>query len=126
MQNSALSSSAASRADSAWPRPATARHIILLGTGCSPTAPAAENELAQRLCRDGHDHILGIDLEEDENRREVLRKGMNFVPNTVEEFHDQRLIYGEHWSKLRALKARYDPNGRLKGPIGMGTIEVNA
>ena len=76
---------------------------------------------------EGYDHILEHDKVGE----------TDFVPNTIEDFHDTKKvieeffsseshlrivtdhiqIFGEHYARLLELKRRYDPGNKLKGPI---------
>ncbi|RDW63189.1 FAD-binding oxidoreductase [Aspergillus mulundensis] len=89
----------------AWPRPRTGKHILLLGTGCPGDAGSEEEELARELAVDAPRHVLPRDQE------------AWVLPSAVEEFHDVRKIYGPHFERLRGLRRRYDPRGRFKGLI---------
>ena len=77
--------SSLTRASTAWPHPLGARHILLLGTGCRPDASESENKLARKLIMEGYDYIF-------ENRKIAET---DFVPNTIEDFHDTKKVRNE-------------------------------
>ena len=79
---------------------------------------------------EGHDFIFEKQKLDDEN----------FVPNTIEDFHDTKKarqsfplelnlhtktndmqIFGEHYERLCELKSKYDPGNKPKGPINVET-----
>lgn len=94
------------RASSAWPRPVGFKHMLLLGTGCDGEGTQEERDEAKRLIKDvAPRQILG----------EKGAKEMIVIPNGVEGFHDHAKMYGEHWPRLRQIKAKYDPDNRLGG-----------
>lgn len=77
-----FNSSSLSRASTAWPHPKGARHILLLGTGCSPDADESENEKARELIKRGYDNIF----------KDYEIAELDFVPNTIEDFHDKEKV----------------------------------
>ncbi|KAL9070533.1 MAG: hypothetical protein Q9161_004830 [Pseudevernia consocians] len=44
---------------------------------------------------------------------------MDYLPNTIEDFHDTKKIFGDHYGRLQELKRKYDPGNKLKGPINL-------
>lgn len=94
------------RNSSAWPRPVGFKHMLLLGAGCDPNSDPELNEKVKEYIINGP--------------KVILHKPMNvatIMPNGIEDFHDVEKIYGDHYSKLRDIKTRVDPQNRLKGRI---------
>ena len=81
-EQTTFNSSSLSRSSTAWPHPKGARHILLLGTGCRPDADDSEHQLARKLIMEGYDFIFEHHKIDDSD----------FVPNTVEDFHDMKKV----------------------------------
>jgi hypothetical protein len=64
------------RTDSAWPRPVGFEHTLLLGAGTSSSASKEEDAIARKMVEEGMKAIFGVD------------KGIDIIPNAVEDFHD--------------------------------------
>ena len=92
------------RTSSAWPRPVGYKHMLLLGTGWGLNGPSGDQAIARKYIVDAHQEIIGTSVEE-----------VVAVPNGLEDFHNVKIVYGEHYSKLRAIKTRVDSRNRLKG-----------
>lgn len=56
------------------------KHVMLLGAGCHPSASAEEDATAQGLVKEGPSRICGE------------QEDINFVPNTIEEFHARKQV----------------------------------
>jgi hypothetical protein len=100
--------------------------MVLLGTGyASDWQARGENEeevrkLAVQKIGMGPKEILGVDVGETGN--EAGEEGLLLVPNGVQEEvrgHRAENIWGRngHLERLRGIKGRYDPGGRLGGHI---------
>ena len=57
--------------------------MLLLGTGCQPDASESEKKLARKLIMEGYDFIF-------ENYKVAE---MDFVPNTIEDFHETKKVF---------------------------------
>jgi hypothetical protein len=68
------------RTASAWPRPAGAKHVVLLGTGTKKGASVEEDAMAKQLCADGAAVVLGEKVKAD------------IMPNAIEDFHDVEAV----------------------------------
>ncbi|KAF2116760.1 cysteine desulfurase [Lophiotrema nucula] len=102
MQKEAFHSSGG-RTSTAWPR-ADGRHILQIGSGS-----LAKNNTPE-IHRKGVDALAecGKAILDDYSVK-------NCLPRDFEEFHDPVQMFGENVDKLREIKKRVDPNGRLQG-----------
>lgn len=108
----------------AWPRPAGAQHVLLLGPGCPFNAGEETENFARDIAIEAPSKIVG-----DTQDAHVL-------PNLVEDFHDVKEVlffpplnlmlifyslllqtWGAHFGRLQGLRRIYDPRNKLKGAI---------
>ncbi|KAK5703397.1 hypothetical protein LTS12_028335, partial [Elasticomyces elasticus] len=89
----------------AWPRPAGAQHILLLGPGCPFNAGEETENFARDVAIKAPSKIVG-DTQD-----------VHVIPNLVEDFHDLKEIWGAHFDRLQGLRRVYDPRNKLKGAI---------
>ena len=94
------------RQSSAWPRPVGYKHMMLLGAGCSPNETKEVSDKAKQYLVEAPEKIFDKSI-----------KDVDVVPNALEDFHDVKKIYGNHYEKLRQVKTRVDPSNRLQGWI---------
>lgn len=92
------------RDSSAWPRPVGFKHTLLLGTGWGLDGAPEDPQLAKKYIVDAHRDIFGKSVED-----------TIVAPNALEDFHNVKTVYGDHFDKLRTIKTRVDPRNRLKG-----------
>lgn len=92
------------RESSAWPRPPKYTHQLLFGTGAEPGADKEVIARARKYIIDAHFQVFGRDVQD-----------LDIVPNGVEDFHNVKRIYGDHYDRLREVKTRVDPHDRLGG-----------
>ncbi|KAB8339093.1 hypothetical protein FH972_022029 [Carpinus fangiana] len=104
---------AGSDAATAWPRFSKGRrHVLQLSTGCAaaPWAQRAENERAAlAILRDAVPRISGVDVH----------PPGDYLPNFMLPSLDAAAVFGANWEKVRRVKGRYDPLGKLYGGIAI-------
>ncbi|KAL2823245.1 hypothetical protein BDW59DRAFT_180716 [Aspergillus cavernicola] len=98
---------AGSVSDSAYPRPAGMKHLLILGTGCPSDAGLDKEKLAHDLAAQATSHILGKDEEP------------HYLPSGQEDFYDPQKIWGPHFPRLQSIRRRYDPRKRFKGAVSV-------
>ncbi|KAH8808708.1 cysteine desulfurase [Xylogone sp. PMI_703] len=92
-------SSAGGLDKTAWPHNEK-RHILQLSTGF-PAHSNSSLELAEKLLMEGPSDIL------------QGYKAADFLPSFFQDFNDLSEIFGPNYTRLRQLKRKYDPAGRL-------------
>jgi hypothetical protein len=97
------SDSKSGRNASGWPRPLGFQHMVLIQSGALESGPL--DNLSKKLVIDGAEDILGKGVK------------LDITANALEDFHDMRDVYAEHYDRLVELKKKYDPKNKLKGPI---------
>ncbi|KIX09742.1 uncharacterized protein Z518_00823 [Rhinocladiella mackenziei CBS 650.93] len=85
----------------AWPHTKN-RHILQLGTGAFPGS-AESDALAIKALAEAPWEISLTHTEAD------------YIPNFIDSFNDVQKIYGGNYAKLKEIKKKYDPKGRLGG-----------
>jgi hypothetical protein len=112
---------------SAWPRKKGFKHMVLLGAGADAGSNRERErerggdrvlELELGVARgkilSGHGEILGWVGGEGEGE---MKRRLDVIPNSIEEYHDVRAIYGGNWDRLSQIKREWDPRDRLGGHI---------
>ncbi|KAH8885038.1 FAD-binding domain-containing protein [Thozetella sp. PMI_491] len=89
----------------AWPRPADAKHYILVITGAPANGSDEQAEKARQIAIEAPSRVLG-----------ESQVGM-ILPTGHEAWHDSKHTYGEHWEKLAELRKRYDPDLKFQALI---------
>ncbi|KIX94202.1 uncharacterized protein Z520_10229 [Fonsecaea multimorphosa CBS 102226] len=92
-------SSISSRTDTAWPH-TNNRHILQLGTGSFPGSLESD-ALSLKALADAPFEISRTHTNAD------------YIPNFIESFNDIEAIFGDNYPRLKEIKKRYDPKGRL-------------
>ncbi|KAK2800829.1 hypothetical protein FQN50_007970 [Emmonsiellopsis sp. PD_5] len=83
----------------AWPH-STPKHMLLLGSGFMPGADCS-TELALKVLEKGAGEI------------DPGHKADQYAPVLIHHFNDLSQIFGANYEKLRRIKTKYDPKGRL-------------
>ncbi|OQV00655.1 FAD binding domain-containing protein isoform 2 [Cladophialophora immunda] len=100
MQPPAFSSTSA-RTDTAWPH-TNNRHILQLGTGSFPGSPESDALSLKALSE------APFEISPTHSRAD-------YTPNFIDSFNDVEAIFGENHPRLKEIKKKYDPKGRLGG-----------
>ncbi|KAJ9602207.1 hypothetical protein H2200_013327 [Cladophialophora chaetospira] len=100
MQRPAFSSASSPEA-TAWPRTQN-RHILQLGTGTFPGSSDSDALSLKALAKAPYEINPG-------------HTPADYLPSFIESFNDVEAIFGGNFEKLKEVKRRYDPRGRLGG-----------
>ncbi|KAI1245047.1 hypothetical protein MGN70_011935 [Eutypa lata] len=92
----------------AWPRPRGFKHLMLLVVGAPAPGSPAQLQTQRELTISAPSQILGSKARANE---------VTPNPAGLENYHNKRAVYGEHYDRLVALRKQYDPSNKFKGPL---------